>query len=57
MLYPKIFYQKSIRKYGLILVVLFTLILLLVNFSKCIDIQKNMEEDLDIYKTLTLVFV
>ena len=55
MLYLKIFYQKSIRKYGLILVVLFTLILLLVNFSKCIDIQKNMEEDLDIYKTLTFV--
>ena len=55
MLYLKIFYQKSIRKYGVILVVLFTLILLLVNFSKCIDIQKNMEEDLDIYKTLTFV--
>ena len=55
MLYLKIFYQKSIRKYGLILVVLSTLILLLVNFSKCIDLQKNMEEDLDIYKTLTFV--
>lgn len=55
MLYLKIFYQKNIRKYGLILIVLFTIILLLVNFSKCIDIQKNMEEDLDIYKTLTFV--
>lgn len=50
----KIFYKKEIRNYGVIILILFTLILLLVNFAKCIDFQKKEDEDSDIYKTLIM---
>lgn len=52
MIHFKACFHKSMKKYGVILSLLFILILVLINFSMCIDFHINKEQNKEVYKTI-----
>ena len=51
----KVFLNKSVRKYGLILFVLFILIIICWNFNLCIDNQIKNESNMELYRSVSFV--